>query len=160
MFRGGKLDALQTVGRKTILGLALALLLCSGAMTFAPPVSAATAGTEGENAIFYGFVLPNQYGELAMRVRAVTPEGTVCGTGDVTPSEHGVGFYLIIVSSAADKLGCPVAGETIGFVLLAGPIDDGILALGEAQFGDTPQEFVVFEPGTVAARHLVAALAQ
>ena len=76
---------------------------------------------------------------MPKRVRAVAESGAVCGSADVTVTPNArVGFYAIPVVSADVKPGCPTAGDTVGFALVYGMIDEsgmfgmpGVFAVGE-----------------------------
>ena len=131
----------RPTSRKTALAslLAFTLLLCSYTVG-----SSAYAGEPA--AVFHGYVVPEAGSGLAKRVRAVSEQGVVCGSSNVTTTaSQTAGFYALSVVSADSKDGCPSAGESIRFVLVYGLIDE------DASVGDP----VPFEPGAVTALHLV-----
>ena len=96
----------------------LALVASSGA-----PASRVHAQEAGAS-IFYGFISPGDGGATPLKVRATIADIT-CGTDDVTPLAGGLGFYVITVASASTKAGCGTEGAAVGFLLLAGEVDEG-----------------------------------
>lgn len=128
------------VVRRAGAAVALALLLVLGAMTAA----GSPAHADGPAALFYGYVVADQDGTLPTRVRAFSMNGTLCGAAKVQSVGDRVGFYVMSVATTDTKLGCPAAGELVGFGLIYGHIDDGITA---AQYG-------VMEPGVLVVVHL------
>ncbi len=86
-----------------------------------------------EPSVFFGFVVPLASDALPVRVRAVGADGTVCGTSDVAMSGDGLGFYLVNVASELQRSGCFADGDEVQFVLLHGPIDEGVRAITFAE---------------------------
>jgi hypothetical protein len=130
------------IGRLAGFAFALALVLLA-ASALGP-----SAHADGPNAVFHGFVVPDPTG-APTRVRAVSANGTVCGTADVQPSGVGVGFYTLSVVTGATKAGCPPAGGELRFTLVYGLIDESLPAVTSA----------VLTPGTVTVLNLYAARA-
>lgn len=114
--------AAHLTGRKTLLAALVGLVLIVGSLT-----SIAPAAHAGEPmAVFYGYVLPESTaGALPKRVRAISAQGAVCGSADVTVTGNTkIGFYAMPVVPASVKDGCPVSGETVRFALVYGLIDE------------------------------------
>ncbi len=119
--------------------LALALLLGTS-------VAGPSASADEPAAVFYGYVVPEAGGSLPLRVRAVSEEGVVCGSGAVSRlGAATAGFYAFAVVSSDRKPGCPTAGQRIWLAAVYGLVDDDV-------FIGPP---VVFEPGSVTSAHLV-----
>ncbi|MFA7249338.1 MAG: hypothetical protein WC273_06845 [Dehalococcoidia bacterium] len=128
--------------RKTALAGLLALVLLAG--TFPYGSAAQAAGPAGSVQIFYGFVFPTQNDAVPKRIRAVSEQGVVCGSGEVSQLDAGhLGYYALAVLSGSEKEGCPGAGEPIRLVAVYGMIDEGIVV-----------DQAVFEPGAITSFHL------
>ena len=123
-----------------------AVVVLASALWLGSPALGLSAQAGGPNAVFQGFVLSDPIG-VPVRVRAVTPDGTVCGTADVERSDDSVGTYVLSAVTGATKAGCPLAGGVLRFTLLYGLIDEGVPAASSA----------VLTPGTVTMVHLYAA---
>ena len=137
---GLRVSGASRAARQVGSAFALALVLLLGSITAGPSVHA-----DGPAAFFYGFVVADANGDLAVRVRAVSPSGVVCGSADVQPAGAGVGFYTMNVVTSATKAGCPEAGQLIVFTPVYGLIDEGTPATQAA----------VMQPGTVTQLNLV-----
>ncbi len=79
------------------------------------------------SSIFFGFISPDESGNLPSTVRATISDIT-CGTTDVIRVEGGLGFYFMRVHSETAKAGCGVDGAQVTFLLLSGEVDEGTRA--------------------------------
>lgn len=136
---GLRVSGASRAARRVGSAFALALVLLLGSITAGPSVHA-----DGPVAFFYGLVVADANGALAVRVRAVSSTGVVCGSADVQPAGDGAGFYAMNVVTGATKAGCPQAGQLILFTPVYGLIDEGTPATQAA----------VMEPGAVTQLHL------
>lgn len=112
--------------------MALGLSLILGSWGAGSSASAEGPASSFTGAVFYGYVLTDDQGALAERIRAVAPTGAVCGTAEVIRMSEAVGYYALSVASSEQKHGCPSAGGVVQFALLAGRLDDGAWA-GEVE---------------------------
>ena len=78
---------------------------------------------------FIGFVLRDEDGNLATKVRAIGENGVVCGTASVITLATGDGFYRLDAVGAESREGCPSEGGALAFRLLYGMVDSGEFAL-------------------------------